>query len=47
MLAAKQIVGVGEFVGHPSAYLRGHYDSLRRFYEAAAARGQATASWWD
>jgi len=45
--AARQIVGIDEFDGHPRDYLRGHYDSLRRFYAVAAARGLATATWWD
>ena len=45
--AARHIVGMEDFLGHPGDHLRGHYDSLRRFYEAAAARGQVTASWWD
>ena len=45
--AARQIVGLEDFLGHPGDYLRGHYDSLRRFYQAAAARGQVTATWWD
>ena len=45
--AAKQLAGMDEFIGHPGAYLREHYGALRRFYEFAAASGQATATWWD
>jgi hypothetical protein len=45
--AAKQLVAMAEFSGHPRDYLRGHYDALRRFYESAAAGELATANWWD
>jgi hypothetical protein len=45
--AARQMVGMPDFHGHPGDYLRGHYASLRRFYMEAAASEHATATWWD
>lgn len=44
---AMRDVGMDEFSGHPGEYLRGHYEELRGFYATAAARGHATATWWD
>ena len=45
--AAKEVVAMRDFDGHPGAYLREHYDALCRFYREAAAVRRATATWWD
>lgn len=45
--AAGDVVDLRDFDDHRGAYLREHFDLLRRFYEEAASRGCAVATWWD
>jgi hypothetical protein len=46
-IAARGLVAMDDFEGHPRSYLAEHFSALRNFYAVAAEAGLAVAAWWD